>query len=328
MWRDASPFAHQMRAPGQRPSSRRPLALGCLDVYTPAGASSRSMPDLTVRSRQITIGDLTFNCREAGDGHRLVMLLHGFPETSHMWTGVLSALARAGYRAVAPDQRGYSPGARPAEIEAYAYRYLAEDVVALAHALGHAQFDLVGHDWGAIVGWSVLASRPDVVRTWTSLSIPHYAAFAQAVLEDDNPVYEKTLALFLAPEHAAERVLSRDDFRRLRTIWTDSDEAEVMAYLDVLGQPGALTGALNYYRACRGHARALDDSEFVFGPVQVPTRLLWGRHDPYVLEAAVDRAREWMRGPYEVAKLDAGHWLVQQRGDEVTRAICDQLARG
>src|SRR5574339_996924 len=110
---------------------------------------------------QITVADLhangmTFRVRKAGDTGEPVVLLHGFPETSHMWLQLIPKLVEAGYRCVAPDQRGYSPGARPADVEAYAYRALASDVFALADAAGFDRFHLVGHDWGALVGWAAL----------------------------------------------------------------------------------------------------------------------------------------------------------------------------
>src|SRR6266487_1289020 len=114
----------------------------------------------------------------------LVLCLHGFPQTHHTWRQQLPALATAGYYAVAPDQRGYSPYARPPEIAAYATQHLVADVLGLADQLGAHTFHLVGHDWGGQISWLVAASHPARVRSLTVLSRPHPAAFAQALQHD------------------------------------------------------------------------------------------------------------------------------------------------
>ncbi|MEJ2130645.1 MAG: alpha/beta fold hydrolase, partial [Gammaproteobacteria bacterium] len=115
----------------------------------------------------------TFTCRRCGGAGPGVILLHGFPETSHMWTPLLERLASSGYRALAPDQRGYSPGARPEGAENYDYRHLVGDVLALADCEGFETFHLVGHDHGAGVGWSLVFDHPERVSSWCALSVPH-----------------------------------------------------------------------------------------------------------------------------------------------------------
>ncbi len=133
----------------------------------------------------VAIGDLTFDVRIAGpDDGTPVVLLHGFPTTSLSWSSVVPALADAGLRVVAPDQRGYSPGARPAEVAAYATDRLAQDVVSLADALGLDRFHLVGHDWGAAVAWYVAAHHGHRLETLTTFSVPHLAAYNAALAHD------------------------------------------------------------------------------------------------------------------------------------------------
>jgi pimeloyl-ACP methyl ester carboxylesterase len=128
---------------------------------------------------RIPVGEDTFDARVAGpeDGE-LVLLLHGFPQTSYSWRSQLEALGAAGYRAVAPDQRGYSAGARPAEVERYAIPALVGDVIAIADELGGHRFHLVGHDWGAAVAWQVAGRHQDRLRSLTVLSVPHPSASA------------------------------------------------------------------------------------------------------------------------------------------------------
>lgn len=254
------------------------------------------------------------------------MLLHGFPETSAMWEPLMGALAAAGYRCAAPDQRGYSPGARPAEVAAYAYDQLTGDVFGLADALGWRDFHLVTHDWGALVGWMAMKRDASRIRSFTALSIPHIRAFAEATWADeDAEPYRKVLALILAPDGAAERVFGRDEMAGFRGTWV-GDEALIAEYLRVLQDPGALTAALNWYRASNGHRLAVADAASRADQVATPTLLIWGENDAYVRRGSVDRAAPYMVGPYRVLALEAGHWLVQEQPQAVCRAVLEHLA--
>lgn len=280
-----------------------------------------------VSSREIEAGDLTFRCREAGIGGEPVLLLHGFPETSSMWEPLMTSLADAGYHCLAPDQRGYSPAARPGAVEAYAYEHLATDVLTIAAAAGFDRYHVIAHDWGAIATWGALSVDASPILSYVTMSIPHYLGFARAVWEDpDEEMYRGFLEFFIAHDHTAETVLSADDFAGLRSAWTAHEEAEVDAYLSVFREPGALTGALNWYRASDAHRCALKDGSFQFAKVETPTLLIWGRDDPYVRRMSVDRAAEYMTGPYRVIELDAGHWLVQEKFQAVTQAVFEHLA--
>lgn len=275
--------------------------------------------------RDIEANGMTFLCREAGGGGEPVILLHGFPETSHMWTRLVPSLAAAGYRCLAPDQRGYSSGARPDDVEAYRYDALASDVLALADVWGAPRFHLIGHDWGALAGWATVDVAPERIASFTAMSVAHARAFAEAVRDDpEEEPYRQLLALFLTTG-AFEEVAAANDWAALRGAWTESDAAEIDAYLGVFRQPGAMTAALNWYRAARGHARPLEDPDVKFGPVSVPTLLLWGKDDAYVRRMSVERAAPLMRGPYRVVELQASHWLAQQQPDRVRDEIIAHL---
>jgi pimeloyl-ACP methyl ester carboxylesterase len=283
-------------------------------------------PRMQITVRDVDANGWRFRCREAGGAGEPVLLLHGFPETSRMWEPLMARLAGDGYHCVAPDQRGYSPGARPQEAGAYRYEDIAADALGLAQALGFERFHLIGHDWGAIAGWAALTLRPGPVASWTALSVPHYLAFARAVRDDpDEGAYRSILGRLLAEDGSTEAALAADDFAGLRAAWVHSTPAEVEDYLAVFGQPGASRGALSWYRACRGHARALDDDSFVFGPVAAPTLLIWGRDDPYVRRMSVDLAAGYMTGPYRTVELDAGHFLVQEAPQAVADEICAHI---
>jgi pimeloyl-ACP methyl ester carboxylesterase len=267
---------------------------------------------------------LTFTLREAGTpGGEVVVLLHGFPETSLMWEPLMRDLAGLGYHVVAPDQRGYSDGARPPGDEAYSYEEIARDVLAIGAAFA-GQYHLVGHDWGALAGWVTLATEPTPIRSWTALSCPHYRAFAEAVYADGSGAfYRSMLAVFLNADGVpAEDVLTPAALDRF---WTSQTPETREAYRDHFANREALTGALNWYRASRGHRRVLED--FHVPTIATPTLFVWGHHDPAVGRLAVDRARHLMTGPYHVAEMDAGHWVLEDDYRQVRDQIVAHLRR-
>src|SRR5205085_2879837 len=165
---------------------------------------------------EIPVGEFVFDARAAGpaDGE-LVLLLHGFPQSSWEWRLQLSALGDAGYRAVAPDQRGYSRRARPEGVEHYQVDHLIADVLAIADWLGGHRFHLVGHDWGAAVAWGVAGTHPEHLRTVTIVSVPHPKAFAGALSGSKEQQDRSSYITLFREEGKAEEVLGEDDFARL-----------------------------------------------------------------------------------------------------------------
>lgn len=279
---------------------------------------------MTITTREIAANGFTFHCRECGpEGGEPVILLHGFPESSRMWTPLLPVLAEAGYRVLAPDQRGYSPGARPEGIDNYRYANLASDVTALADAVGFERFHLVGHDWGAGAGWAVVARSPERIASWAALSVPHVAAFGRAIREDEDQAKRSTYITFFQQPGVAEAALSANDFEGLKNVWSASSEEEKAEYLALFSQPGALTAALNWYRGSRGIDP--DDPEVQFGDVTTPTLLVWGNRDQAIGRKGVEDAAAYMKGPYKFVELDAGHWLIQEKPDEVIAEVTGHL---
>ena len=264
-----------------------------------------------ITTTELELRDLTFRARVADAPGEPVLLLHGFPETSAMWTGLMEVLAGAGYRCLAPDQRGYSPGARPLAVDAYRYEELAADVLAFGATLGE-RFHLVGHDWGALVGWATLATDPSPIASYTALSCAHYGGFARAVYEDPEEQFYRDVLDFFLRDGEAEAAFTGES---LRAIWSEQAPDRVEEYAAHFSEPGAMTAALNYYRASRAHRRVLED--FPIPPVDIPTLLLWGKDDPAVRRSTVELAAPLMTGDYRVVELDAGHWLVDERPDEV-----------
>jgi pimeloyl-ACP methyl ester carboxylesterase len=253
-----------------------------------------------------TRADLTFDVTDTGPaGGPAVILLHGFPEDRHCWDSLAGSLAEAGYRTLAPDQRGYSPGARPAGRRAYALDQLAGDVLALADAAGVDRFHVVGHDWGAAVAWFLAGAHSARIRSLTALSVPHPGAMAEALLRSAQPLRSWYMLFFQIPV-VPERALSWSGGSRLgdqlQRTGLDGDSAR--RYARRAATPRALTGPLNWYRALPFDRRSR------IGPVSVPTLFVWGRRDRFVTEVAANGCGRHVIGPFTFVPLaEADHWL-------------------
>ena len=274
---------------------------------------------MTVEQTQLSVGEYTYDVRRAGDGNDLVILLHGFPETSHMWLPLLEQLAANGYTAIAPDLKGYSPGARPEGAEHYAYATMAADILAMADALGQERFHLVGHDHGAGLGWFMAGRHADRLTSWSALSVPHIDAFAQAIAGNAEQRERSQYMTFFRQVGTAEAALSANDFAALRNIWSASAPEQVEEYVRVLKQPGALTGALNWYRG------GLTVDRQPVGQISVPTLLIWGNQDQAIGRPGVTATPPLMDGPYRLVELDVGHWLIQEAEADVLRETLAHL---
>ncbi len=267
----------------------------------------------------IQVGTLSFRARVANLGGTgdAIILLHGFPQTSAAWQPLIDAAAARGYRVIAFDLRGYSPGARPECASAYTSEKLLNDVIGVADAAGFDRFHLVGHDWGSAVGWSVLPAHPERVISWSSLSIAHPYAFEEAVRTDPDQRKRSRYILFFRLPWLPELLLSFNCLQVFRSVMYHCMPAEhVEEYLRVFAEPGALTGALNYYRAL-GLSRAPSS-----GPnVDRPVLFIWGNRDPAAGRKAVDAQAQFIKGPYTMLELDAGHWLLERRTDVVIESV-------
>ena len=153
---------------------------------------------MTIIERQIEINSFTFDVRSSGDEGELVILLHGFPETSHMWIPLLEHLGSNGYRAIAPDLRGYSRGARPEGAENYSYTTMVDDVLGIAEAFDSERFHLVGHDHGAGLGWFVAGTHDNRIASWSALSVPHIDAFGNAIATNPEQSEREPIHLVLS----------------------------------------------------------------------------------------------------------------------------------
>ncbi len=275
-----------------------------------------------------TRSGLTFTAYVAGTaGGPLVLLLHGFPESRHSWREALPALAAAGYRAVAPDQRGYSPGARPdpADLSNYAFDRLVGDAIEIVAAAGYdgKRFHLVGHDWGGQVSWGVAGKHPERLASLTILSRPHPSAFRRALLMEDGDQKHRSRhhRAFLDP--GTGKLLLEENARRLRDglFGQGVPQAALEEHLSVLGNPEALEAALAWYRANQGLAADI-------GTIKVPTLYIWGDADATVGPDAAYGTGEFVGAAYAMEVLPSvGHFVMDQAPAKATDLMLAHLRK-
>ncbi|MGC4112092.1 MAG: alpha/beta fold hydrolase [Nocardioides sp.] len=266
---------------------------------------------------------LTFDVLDDGplDGDAVV-LLHGFPERASHWHDVSARLHADGLRTLAPDQRGYSPGARPRARYAYRMSQLVADVVALIDAHG-APVHLVGHDWGAAVAWATAASRPDLVRTLTTVSVPHPAAFTRSMRSSDQ-ARRSWYMLAFQPPWLPELVVRRSPERVERFLRSGGLSAEeVERFRHEIVEYGALPGALGWYRALPFSARSH------VGRVRVPTTHVWSDRDVALARRGAELTADFVRAPYELVVLEGvDHWIPTHAPDVLANAILTRVGSG
>lgn len=274
---------------------------------------------------ELSVGGYTFSARAAGpeDG-RLVLLLHGFPQSSHQWRHQLATLSEAGYRAVAPDLRGYCATARPEGVEHYALRPLLADVLAMADDIGGHQVDVVGHDWGAYLAWQLAARYPERLRTLTAVSVPHPTAFFDVILHGGaDQAARSAYIAFFRQEGVPEKTLLANNGAGLRAalVSTGLPDEEADVYVARMLEPGALTAALSWYRAV-----SPKDAEGM-GPITTPTLYLWSDKDVAIGREAAEATARYVEGPYRFEVLaGVNHWITEVAPAELDRLLLDHLA--
>ncbi|MEU3623855.1 alpha/beta hydrolase [Amycolatopsis coloradensis] len=268
---------------------------------------------------------LTFDVRDTGplDG-AVVVLLHGFPQTGASWAETAALLTERGYRTIAPDQRGYSPRARPRGRFAYRSSRLVADTVALIHAIGAGPVHLAGHDWGANVAWATAAQRPELIRSLTTVSVPHAAAFLRSMLTSDQLIRSYYMFFFqlpLLPEFAIRRRPRVLD-RTLAKTGMTAAQIDRVHHEILVG--GALTGGLNWYRAM-----LLQRPAALRARVPVPTTHVWSDGDTALSRRGAELAGRYVDGGYRLEILTGvSHWVPEEAAtilaDIIDRTAADQ----
>jgi pimeloyl-ACP methyl ester carboxylesterase len=256
----------------------------------------------------------------------LVVLLHGFPEFWRAWERQLEPLARAGFRVVAPDLRGYGLSEKPPGVDAYRVGALQQDVAALIRALGRERAHVVGHDWGGIIAWALAIRQPEVIDRLVILNAPHPAAFRRAFRKPEQRKRSWYIFFFQVP-WLPERMLPRFGRWALRgtnpAAYSERDRA---LYGEAWAQPGAATAMINYYRAMLRPGPARKGQEKKGEQVRVPTLVLWGERDAALLPELADGLERWVPGVRVVRFPRASHWVMRDEPVKVNNLLVEFLS--
>jgi pimeloyl-ACP methyl ester carboxylesterase len=272
---------------------------------------------MDIKARRLKVNSLEFHVVEKGNGPA-VLLLHGFPDSWYLWRNQIPKLVESGFRVIVPDQRGFGESDKPSDVEAYQLPKLASDVLGILNELGIERTHLVAHDWGASVGWLIAALYPDRVERFVPLSVGHPSIFTEFKIQQ----FEKSwYILFFQFKDVAEQLFMKNDWTLLKEWSRHHDECE--KWIKDLSRPGALTAAMNWYRA------NLSPGIFPAMPlqipnIQVPTLGIWSSGDAYLTEEQMIRSGEKVTGSWRYVKVDgASHWLQLDRPDVINKLLIE-----
>ena len=279
------------------------------------------------------LGDLRLHYAECGSGDDLVILLHGFPECWYSWRHQMPVLGQR-YHVVAPDMRGYNLSDKPEGVENYVIDLLIQDVVGLIRYFGKENAAIVAHDWGAGIAWALAQRHPELVSKLAALQVPPAAAWkANFTLRQ---FLSSWYMFFFQLPRLPEWWASANNFARVERMYKQTSfrpgafsDADIAAYKDALRQPGALTSAINYYRAnvFRSLFR-VGKSEIGVrdGRIRVPTLFIYGELDVAVMPSTVRGLDRFVDAPYRELRIaDSGHWVQNEAVAEVNAALLEFL---
>ena len=252
---------------------------------------------------------------ESGSGP-LVVLLHGFPEFWYSWRRQMPALASAGFRAVAPDLRGFNDSPRPRDVASYRLTHVITDVAELIERLGGQPCVLVGHDWGGLVAWYVAMSRPDLVRKLVVLNIPHPVPFLRELRNSTSQKLRMAYQLFFQPPFLPELVMPL----LLPRLFPRLTSEEMAVYKKAWAKPGALRGMANYYRAIRKYRGELKP---LIRRIDIPTLILWGEREPVFRPETLDGTEQWVPNLRIEKIARAGHFVQSDQPEIVNELLCE-----
>lgn len=262
-----------------------------------------------------------------------VILLHGFPEFHYGWREQIPALAAAGFRVIAPDQRGYNLSDKPKGASAYNVDTLAKDIIGLFDHFGIEKARLVGHDWGAVVAWTVALNHPERLEKLVILNVPHPDVMVRFILENKEQRKKSWYIYFFQLPLIAEWMLNRDNYRNMARMLVGSgrkstfNRRDIEAYKKAWSQPGALTSMLNWYRAIfrRSTKGILQRKKLSERRVKVPMRMLWGMNDVALSHAMAQPSVELCDDGRLILFEKATHWVQHDEADAVNKNLIEFL---
>lgn len=256
---------------------------------------------------------------EGGKG-RPVLLLHGFPDSSALWRHQVPALVDAGFRAIVPDLRGFGRSPRLERVEDYTVPVAVADVLGLLDDLGVENADVVGHDWGSALGWVLASVAPERVRRFVAVSVGHPGVRRHLGVEQREKSWY--MLFFQFPE--AEQLLAADDWKLFRELLRD--DGDIDRYLEDLSRPGALTAALNWYRANLAPRLQLAPPP-ALPPVAAPVLGIWSAGDNYLVEDHVRLSERFVSGPWRYERMEgASHWIPLDAPDRLNELLLEFLS--
>ena len=319
---------------------------------------------MQIEQRRVSVGEIELNIREIGRGP-LVVFCHGFPECGQSWISQLHVIAHAGYRAVAPDMRGYGFSDVPTAQEAYSMLHLVGDVVGLVGALNEKRAVIVGHDWGASVAWHCALLRPDLFQSVAALSVPMFPRGSTPPIASmpQTPDHEFYQLYFQRPGEAEAELMKDLRSNLIRAAWHFSGDAEAtdLSELSMVPRQGGwiadrplpnkwpswlkeedlneyvagfertgFTGSLNWYRNLDRNWHLLAPWHGV--PVQVPALYMVGERDLLmgfpVMDWLLPRLKHWVpQLIHQEVVPGCGHWIQRERADWVNQRLLAFLAK-
>jgi len=283
--------------------------------------------------QQVSANHLSFRVAVAGSGDRLLLCLHGFPESAVSWRHQVSPLAGAGYRIWAPDLRGYAGTARPTDLDAYCIETLLDDVTALINESGSRHVTLVGHDWGGIIAWYYAMRKPTMIDALIVLNAPHPGCFEREIRRWRQFHRSWYAALFQIPWFP-ETVLTAGHarvigaiFERMRIQPEHLPDDIVHLYRQQACAPGALTAMLNYYRAALLGGGAARQQKLGYPVIDIPTLVIWGMQDHALAQENLDGLERFVSNLTVVRIETSGHFVHQDDPQRVTQEILSWLQR-
>jgi pimeloyl-ACP methyl ester carboxylesterase len=270
---------------------------------------------------RIATNDVTLEVAVAGDASGpAVLLLHGWPDTHALWRHQVGALVEAGYRTIAPDLRGFGASDKPEAVDAYGVLDIAADITGILDHLAIERVHVVGHDWGAALGWALAAFLPDRVASLAAVSVGHPTAFRGAGLAQREKSWYMLLFQF---EGVAEQWLSNDGFANFRQ-WTGHPDVDEI--VTRLSDPAALRASLAIYRANLA-PEWLVTPALEFPPVHCPTLGVWSTGDVALTERQMVDSAMYVTGRWRYEQIDGtGHWIPLEAPARLTTLLLDHLA--
>jgi pimeloyl-ACP methyl ester carboxylesterase len=270
-------------------------------------------------------GEVTLNAVAAGPNNgSVVLLLHGFPEFWYGWHKQIDPLVAAGFRVIVPDQRGYNKSSKPSGVRSYALTELVSDVIAIADQLGQERIFLAGHDWGAAVAWSVALLHPNRVAKLAILNVPHPSVMRRYLMKNRSQRRKSWYMFFFQLPYLPEAFLSASNFRRGIASLAGSSRPgtfspdDLALYRAAWSLPGALTAMINWYRAAFRYRAKFSDRT-----VRVPTRILWGQRDRFLMAEMAQDSLRYCTQAELITFPEATHWLQHEEPARVSQILVD-----